>query len=281
MKRYTLVLLTLSIAAILAAELLAAGTAHKSVPKIAAAAAENKIPPSALPLKFVEHEHIALVGNSLAERMNLFGNFEALLHTRFPKLELVVRNFARPCDAVDDRQRPNDYTALDDPLKVFAPDTFICFFGFNEAFAGKDGESHFREAYGNYLDSMTKQYTRADGTSPRLVLVSPAAWEPTGNPLWPNADDRNEPLANYSKIVAEIAKTRGLAYVDLFTPTKDAFAKQPGMQYTINGCHLNEAGDRVVAAELDRQLFGESTTTDLNSDAFQKFREAINDKSWI
>ena len=157
--------------------------------------------------------------------MNLFGNFEALLHTRFPKLELVVRNFARPCDAVDDRQRPNDYTALDDPLKIFAPDTFICFFGFNEAFAGKEGESHFREAYGNYLDSMAKQYVRADGSSPRFVLVSPVAWEPTGNPLWPNADDRNEQLASYSKIVAEVAKARGLAFVDIFTPTKEVFAE--------------------------------------------------------
>ncbi len=281
MKRSTLVLLTLSITTLFAAELRAAGTADKSVPKIAATVAGTKIPPSALALRFVEHEHIALVGNSLAERMNLFGNFEALLHTRFPKLELVVRNFARPCDAVDDRQRPNDYTALDDPLKVFAPDTFICFFGFNEAFAGKEGEAHFRESYGKYLDSMAKQYARADGTAPRFVLVSPTAWEPTGNPLWPNADERNEQLANYSKIVADIAKARGLAYIDLFTPTKEVFAKQPGMQYTINGCHLNEAGDRVIAAELDRQLFSETAAEDMNSDTFQKLRAAVNDKSWI
>src|SRR6188472_2407746 len=90
------------------------------------------LPPSALPLHLVPHERIALVGNSLAERMNLFGNFEALLHTRFPRHELVVRNFARPCDAVDTRQRSSNYTLLDDPLKVFQPDTFLCFYGFNE-----------------------------------------------------------------------------------------------------------------------------------------------------
>ena len=100
-----------------------------------------KLPPSQLPLKFLPHERVALVGNSLAERMNLFGNFEALLHARFPRHELVVRNFARPCDAVDNRQRPSNYTALDDPLKVFGPDTFFCFFGFNEAFAGPAGEA--------------------------------------------------------------------------------------------------------------------------------------------
>jgi hypothetical protein len=37
-------------------------------------------------LRFAPHERIALVGGSLAERMNLFGNFESLLHSRFPKL---------------------------------------------------------------------------------------------------------------------------------------------------------------------------------------------------
>src|SRR3954447_1282010 len=199
MKRPTFVLLTLVIASLPTVQLSAAGTAHKSVPKIAAAAAENKIPPSALPLKFVEHEHIALVGNSLAERMNLYGNFEALLHTRFPKLELVVRNFARPCDAVDYRQRPSNYTTPDDPLTVFGPDTLICFFGFNEAFAGHDGEQNFRESYGKYLEEMAQQYPRAGGGSPRFVLVSPVAWEPTGNPLWPDANERNKQLARYTE----------------------------------------------------------------------------------
>src|SRR6476469_737163 len=163
MKRPTLVLLTFVIAALSAAQLSAAGTSGKSVPKIAATVAGTRIPPSALPLKFAEHEHIAIVGNSLAERMNLFGNFESLLHTRFPKLELVVRNFARPCDAVEDRQRPNSYTALDDPLKVFGADTFFCFFGFNESFAGVAGEDGFHKAYGKYLDEIAQQYPRANG----------------------------------------------------------------------------------------------------------------------
>jgi putative heme-binding domain-containing protein len=250
-------------------------------PATAAAPANVKLPPSALPLRFVPHEHIALVGNSLAERMNLFGNFEALLHSRFPRLELVVRNFARPCDAVDNRQRPSNYLTLDDPLKVFGPDTLFCFFGFNEAFAGPDGEQQFREAYGKYLDETAQQYPRAGGGGPRFVLMSPAAWEPTGNPLWPDAQVRNASLRRYAQIVAEVARERGLAFVDLFTPTESLFAQQPGMQYTINGCHLNEAGDRELAVALDRALFGETTAANLDSDAFQKLRAAVNDKSWV
>ena len=215
---------------------------------------------------------IALVGGSLAERMNLFGNFESLLHSRFPKLELVVRNFARPCDAVDNRQRPNSYTALDDPLKVFGADTFFCFFGFNESFASVAGEEQFRAAYGKYLDEMAQQYPRANGKPPRFVLVSPIAWEPTGNPLWPDASKRNNDLRRYAAIVAKVARDRGLAFVDLFTPDRSAVRRKTGMQYTINGCHLNEAGDREVAMLLDRALFGETTAANVDSDAFQKLR---------
>ena len=37
-------------------------------------------------------ERVALVGNSLAERFSLFGNFESLLHRQYPDRELVIRN---------------------------------------------------------------------------------------------------------------------------------------------------------------------------------------------
>lgn len=232
-------------------------------------------------LRFRPHERIALVGNSLAERMNLFGHFETLLHMRFPNHELVVRNFARPADAVDNRQRPNNYTEIDDPLGVFNPDTVLCFFGFNEAFAGPEGESHFRVAYGDYLDEMAAKYPREDGSAPRFVLVSPIAWEPTGHPLWPDDRERNRHLRRYAQIVAEVARERGLVVVDLFTPTADLFAADPGMQYTINGCHLNEEGDREVAILLDRALFGDSTPVNMDAELFQQLRAAVNDKSWV
>ena len=98
-----------------------------------------------------------------------------------------------------------------------------------------------------------------------LCSISPIAWEPTGNPLWPDASKRNNDLRRYAAIVAQVARERGLAYVDLFAPTDPLFAEKPGMQYTINGCHLNEAGDREVAVLLDRALFGETTAANVDS----------------
>jgi putative heme-binding domain-containing protein len=230
---------------------------------------------------FKKGERIAFVGNSLAERMNRYGHFEAMLHSRFPTHELVVRNFARPADAVENRQRPTNYTAIDDPQKVFQADTYLCFFGFNESFAGESGESQFRAAYEKYLDETAAAYPREDGTAPHFVLISPIACEPTGNPLWPDGEAQNARLRRYAKIVAKVAKSRGLAYVDLFSATVSLFADELGTQFTINGCHVNEAGDLAVAQALDRAMFGSPSPARLKSEGFQQMRAAINDKSWV
>jgi len=47
------------------------------------------------PLTLQPHDHVILVGNTLAERMQYFGNFETLLHARFPRHELYVRDLAK------------------------------------------------------------------------------------------------------------------------------------------------------------------------------------------
>ena len=119
--------------------------------------ARPELPPSSLPLAFLKGERIAFLGNSQAERMNLFGHFETLLHTRFPAQELVVRNFARPAEEVGIQQRSADYTLLDDPQTAFGADTYICFFGFNESYAGPDGVEAYRKKYNEYLDTIAKR----------------------------------------------------------------------------------------------------------------------------
>jgi putative membrane-bound dehydrogenase-like protein len=237
---------------------------------------------SQIPLEFIQGERVALVGNSLAERMNLYGYFEALLHSRFPKVELVVRNFGRPADEVAIRQRSHDYTKLDDPLQAFGPDTFLCFFGYNESFAGPEGVEKFKTDYEQFLKDYRAQYPRDDsGAAPRFVLISPVAFEPSGDPLFPDDKAENANIKLYTEAVAEVARKHGLAFVDLFTPTEKLFSEKAGLQYTMNGCHLNEAGDREVSRLLDFQLFGGSNPARIGSPKFEQLRSMINDKSWI
>ena len=243
--------------------------------------ARGQLPPSSLPLTLIEGERIALFGNSTAERMNLFGHFESLLHQRFPGKHLVVRNFARPADEVGNRQRPSDYTKLDDPLTAFGADTFFLFFGFNESFAGPEGVATFQADYEKLLDELARTYPRDDsGSSPRLVIVSPIAVESSGNPLLPDAIAQNQTLSRYRDAAKAVAAKRGIAFIDLFDATQKEFAAQPGLQQTINGCHVNDRGDAFVAEVLDRALFGPPPAAALPANRFEKLRAAVNDKSW-
>src|SRR5690606_2879480 len=91
---------------------------------------------------------------------------------------------------------------------------------------------------------------RYNGTSaPRVVLVSPIAHERLEHLVHVDVDARNRELARYTEAMRRVAAARGVVFVDLFTPTRTRMAQAPA-PLTINGIHLNEAGDRVVAALL-------------------------------
>lgn len=237
---------------------------------------------AAEPFELKKNERIAAVGNSLAERMNLFGNFETLLQTRFPEKEIIFRNFGWPADAVGIQQRPSNYTAIDDPLEVYGPETFFCFFGFNESFAGDSKESldAFAANYRAYIAEQTKRFTK-EGRKPRFVLISPIAFEATGNPLQPSGVEENKNLAAYTAAIKKLAKEDGHRFVDLFTDTKPLFDKEPGNQYTSNGAHANEKGDRVIGELLDASLFVSRHPMGTGTSQFELVRKWVNDKSWF
>lgn len=241
------------------------------------------LPPSRLPLKFVKHERIAIVGNSLAERMNLFGNFEAMLHYRLPDLELVVRNFARPADEVGKLQRSTDYTKLDDPLYAFNPDTFLCFFGFNESFAGPDGVEKFKTDFEKFIDDYTKKYPRDDaGSPPRFVLVSPIGCEERKHPSPEEAKRVNSNLKLYSAAVETVAIKRKTAFIDINEATYKVFNDRGATaESTINGIHVNRHGDMTVATELRDRLLGKFEGKETNTEAVFKLAKAVVDKCWI
>lgn len=239
-----------------------------------------ELPASRLPLQVLQGERIAFLGNSLAERMNLFGHLETLLHTRFPPKGACHPQFRpAPAESVTVQQRSADYTAVDDPQLAFGADTYFCFFGFNESYAGPDGIDDFKSDYGKYLDTIAERYPRDDTkAAPRFILVSPIAFEPTGDPLLPDGEQENVNLELYSKAISDVAASRNLAFIDVFDVSKNMLCDKPGMQYTINGCHLNDAGDREISRMIDEKAFGSASSASFGSPAYEKLRAAINNK---
>ena len=56
-------------------------------------------------LELSKGDRIILIGNTLAERMQYFGNFETLLQSPFPDLNLVVHDLGWSADEITLRPR--------------------------------------------------------------------------------------------------------------------------------------------------------------------------------
>jgi lysophospholipase L1-like esterase len=219
---------------------------------VAAAASARADDAPRLSLK--KGDRVILIGNTLAERMQYFGNWETLLHSRFPDLELVVHDLGWSADELALRPRSSRFDDHGHTLFDEKPDVLIAAFGFNESFAGKGGLPQFQEQLERFIKVSTT--TKYNGkAAPTLVLLSPIAHEDLADPDKPDGKANNANIALYTEAMARAAKAAGVVFVDLFTPTKDLMEKDP-KPLTINGIHLNEYGDALVGRVLDEALFG-------------------------
>lgn len=228
-------------------------------------------------LDLLPHDHVVIVGNTLAERMQYFGNFETLLHARFPQHELYVRDLGWSADELTIRLRSRGFRDHGSNLADHAPDVLVAMFGFNESFAGPAGIPKFEQDLAAFIRNpwSLDRYTSPSGTWDRgpsvneataaakpirrIVLVSPLAHEDLKNPSLPDGSDNNRNLALYTEAMRKVAAAEGAVFIDLFTPSRGAMmkARQP---WTINGIHVNEHGDAEVARLLDAALFGAAAT---------------------
>jgi lysophospholipase L1-like esterase len=228
---------------------------------LSSASGRAQTPAAAPPIELRKGDRIVLVGNTLAERMQLFNHFETLLHARFADLQLVVRNLGWSGDTVTLQPRPLNFGDATTHLTKQKADVILAFFGSNESFAGEAGLAQFEKELDAYLGKhLEARYNGRE--APRVALVSPIAHERMPRLVHVDTVVRNRELERYTNAMRRVAAARGVAFVDLFTPTKrlmDA-ATSP---LTINGIHVNEMGDRVVAALLIAELgFAGRTTTE-------------------
>ena len=102
--------------------------------------------------------------------------------------------------------------------------------------------------------SHTRQQKYNGKSAPRIVLFTPIAHEDLGKHYLPDGKANNERLSIYAKAMQEVAEAEAVLCVDLFAPTKSAYAREKG-PLTMNGVHLNEKGNEVLAQLIDAKLF--------------------------
>ncbi|HET6324527.1 MAG TPA: PVC-type heme-binding CxxCH protein, partial [Planctomycetaceae bacterium] len=253
-------------------------------------------------------DHICLIGNALAERMQHSGWLETLISARYPQHDLVFRNLGYGGDEVNgyrdlhSRMRSMDFGSQDQWLSGEAPipqpkklnpdapvrqnrfeftntraDVVFAFYGYNESFAGPAGVAKFKQDLDRFIKHTLAQHYNSK-SSPRLVLFSPIAHENLGDRNLLDGVENNRLLKIYTAAMAEVAKADGVAFVDLFTPTLERFSQSSGPKLTINGIHLNDAGDRFVADVAYQGLFGDAAAFD--HVRLESLRSAINQKNW-
>src|SRR5262249_51549865 len=72
------------------------------------------------PFQLHAKEHIGIIGNTLAERLQYDGWLETMIYARFPKHELVVRNLGFSGDEIATRLRSRNFGTPDEWLKGHA-----------------------------------------------------------------------------------------------------------------------------------------------------------------
>jgi glucose/arabinose dehydrogenase len=222
-------------------------------------------------------DHVSLIGNTLADRMQHYGWMETLITARLPEKDLVFRDLGYSGDEVAHRERVDGFGSPDEWLARCRTDVVLAFFGFNESFGGPAGLAKFKADLDKFCKDTLKQ--KYNGKSaPRLVLISPIAQEDLHNPDLTTAAANNKNIKLYADAMAEVAKANGVGFVDLFTPSQVLYAK-PHEPYTVNGVHLNERGDQAIAPLIVDALLGEGKPK-LETAALEALRQAINDKNF-
>ncbi|MCG6157485.1 PVC-type heme-binding CxxCH protein [Rubinisphaera margarita] len=219
-------------------------------------------PTPAAPLELNKGDRICLVGNALGERMQHQNSWESLLHQRFAAKQLVVRNLCFPGDEPFLRIRSQNFGEPDVHLAHSKADVVLYFFGFNESFAGEAGLESFREEMTRLVQETQEKNYSGEG-NPRVVLISPIAFEDIGDPNVTSGAEQNRNLEAYTKVLKEVAGKTGAGFVDLYHPTKTLFENSKE-QLTLNGCHLNEDGYRALAPILNEGLFGSGGPTQVD-----------------
>jgi len=227
-------------------------------------------------LELKSGDHISIIGNTLADRMQHDGWLETYMVAKFPKHDLVFRNLAVAGDEVANRHRSQNFGSPDQWLTKTKTDVILAFFGFNESFGGDAGLEKFKLDLDQFLkQSKTNQY---NGTAaPRIVLFGPIANEKLSDPNMPDPTANNANLQKYTTAMAEVAKANEVPCVGLFNISQQLYAQaaKSGSSLTFNTLHLTEAGNKALAREIFTTLFNEPAP----ASKLEKLRAAVLEKN--
>ena len=229
---------------------------------------------SGLALELKKGEHVILIGNSLAERMQHHGWLESYVQGTMASKELVFRNHGFAGDKVNNRPRNNGFPSADAYLEISKADVILAFWGYNESF--DNSPDSFRADLAKWVDETNSKKYNGE-VAPRLVLLSPIAHENLGQANLPDGSANNERLAKYTEATRQVANEKGIEFVDLFSLSQELYesSKKP---LTINGIHLTSEGNKQLAQGIYKNLFGKAPR--VGKRKLGRIQDSVLNKNW-
>jgi len=186
-----------------------------------------------------QDEVIVFVGQENLVREAKSGEIESRLAAAFPTKNPVFRSMSWEADTVQEQWRDLNFGPWKGQLEAAGATTLIVQFGQAEALKGQGGLAKFKADYHKLLDDLSRH-------TPRIVLLSPAGFMPSGRLPDLTTVEHRKDLADYAAAVAEIARQRELPYVNLTQVTMK--------ESSTDGLHLSSKGLEVVGREVARSL---------------------------
>ncbi len=197
---------------------------------------------------FNQGDHVVIIGNTLADRMQHDGWLESYIHAMLPEKELTFRNLGFSADEIKLRQRADNFGDPDMWMTKCQADVVLCFFGYGESLKGPAGLAGFSKDLAEMIDHMRSQ--KYNGKSaPRLVVFSPLAHEDHKSPHLPDGAENNKNLTLTTEAMREVCKQKQVPFVDLFAMSQKLYAAAD-KPLTTNGIHLHDHGNRALAQAI-------------------------------
>ena len=237
------------------------------------------------PFELKPNDRVVFIGDALVERDTAYNYLETMLTVRYHGKGVTFRNIGWSGDTVwgESRavfgQQKDGYNALIKAINETRPTVVFLNYGMNESFAGAAGLAHFEEGYNALLDNVLDpakdaQYVAAPPAQakdrrnpkeelapaaaekrpvPRVVLVSPIAFQTDeANALSKNVK-QNENLKLYSEAIKKLAEKRGALFIDMFSHFGGGTLHKRA-RLTSDGMHLNAEGYKFYAAGVETAL---------------------------
>ena len=226
------------------------------------------------PLALQPHDRVVLVGNTLAERQQLFNHFETLAADALPGARA---DGPQPRAGAATRRRCSRgrSTSATPPTHLTAQkaDVILAFFGLNESFDGEAGVAAVR-AGSRGLDRAPPRgaLQRPSGAAPRAGVADRARAAGAAGPRRRRrAQPRARPLHRGDAVAGGASSTCRSSTCSRRRGRRWPPSPEP---LTINGIHLNENGDRVFAGILMTALGFEPAPSDTSASGGQGLRHA-------